>query len=279
MSWVGGRFYGDLVRWQPGEGRFAALSAAGGAGRPVPVRRGLRVVIAGGNPIVRRGVRSVVEERLPARVVAEARSGSEALAAVARARPGVVILDVRTPPCDRLAVLAKLSRSCRVVVLSHSSDPHLVVQVLDSGAVAFLVHGEYSVAELVQALVEARPSAVHLSAPSAQAALRLVGGASPRLPAAESATREQLSQREAEVMDHIARGLSNSDVARMLGLSEKTVKNHINRIFAKLQVTTRAKAIVLWLGGCVVMTGERSDVAGAAVAAAGVSEGAALRAS
>jgi DNA-binding NarL/FixJ family response regulator len=214
---------------------------------PSPGRR-LRLVIADSNPIMRRGLRSVIEEQLAAQVVAEARGGADALTTVLRTRPHAVVLDVRTPPCDRLDALPRLACLTRVIALSHSTDPHLVTRALNAGAVAFLVHGEYSTAQLVRALTEAHHARIHLSAPTATAAARLARGkARQQSPPAEAATRDQLSQREAEVMDCIARGLSNSDTARVLGLSEKTVKNHVNRIFAKLQVRTRARAIVLWL--------------------------------
>jgi DNA-binding NarL/FixJ family response regulator len=207
------------------------------------------VVVVDANPILRRGLRDVVEERLPAQVVAEACSGADGLAAVVRTRPSVVVVDVRMPPCDRLAVLPRLSRLCRVIAVSHSGEPDLVTHALGGGAVAFLVHGEYTTADILRALAEARPTAVHLSASSAVAGAPRIGGRPVHLPPPDqqAVARGRLSPREVEVMHHIARGLSNTDVAQQLGLTEKTVKNHINRIFAKLRVSSRARAIVLWL--------------------------------
>jgi len=241
--------YADLSGQYAERGPRHAV-ATGGAARPSPPEGRLRVAIVDGNPIVRRGLRSIVEERLHARVVAEACRGVEALLAVDLARPSVVALDIRASACDRLAVLPKLATVCRVVVLSHSGHPHLVRHALSSGAVAFLVHGEYSIDDLTRALVHARRNSMHLSAPSAQAAVRTTEYLRPqRLRSAATVARGQLSRREAEVMDQIARGLSNSDVATVLSLTEKTVKNYINRIFTKLEVTTRAQAIVLWLNG------------------------------
>lgn len=208
----------------------------------------LDVVVADSDPILRRGLRSVIEEWLLARVV-DARTGSEAAAAVARTRPDVLVLDVRTPPCDRLAVLPALAGVTRVVVLAQAGDPRLVAQAIQQGAVAFLVHGEYTTDELLRAIVEARRGHPHLtaSAASVRRTMRDLPPASE--PPIDATPRARLSRREAEVMDHIARGLSNPDIAEVLCLSEKTVKNHVNHIFTKLQVRTRAKAIVLWLGG------------------------------
>ncbi len=231
----------------PSTARTRQAVAARGEGQP-PLSRRLRLVIADSNPIMRHGLRGVVEDGLPARVVAEARGGVEVLATVARTRPHAVVLDVRTPPCDRLDALPRLARLTRVIAISHNADPYLVTQALAGGAVAFLVHGEYSTRQLIRAVAYARQADIHLSSPTAAgAAHRTDRAALQPSPPAASATRDQLSPRERQVMDGVARGLTNSEIARSLGVSEKTVKNHINRIFAKLQVTTRGRAIVLWL--------------------------------
>jgi DNA-binding NarL/FixJ family response regulator len=217
--------------------------------QPASLSHPLRLLIADANPIMRCGLRSILEEGLRARVVADAGSGAQALAEAKRVRPDAAVLEVRASSRDWLDALVQLARLTRVIALSHSTDPDLVTRTLDAGAVAFLVDGEYSTAQLLRAVAEANHSDVHLSFPTARAAARLTQEVpQQRLPAAQSATRDRLSCREAEVMDQIARGLANADVARCLGLSEKTVKNHVNRIFAKLHVTTRARAIVLWLG-------------------------------
>jgi DNA-binding NarL/FixJ family response regulator len=118
---------------------------------------------------------------------------------------------------------------------------------LQGGAAAFLVHGEYTTGDLLSAVVGARRDHVHLS-PSAVFAARLTEGMPVRpTPFAGPAPGSLLSDREREVMDHIARGLSNRQIAAVLSLTEKTVKNYVNRIFAKLAVSSRARAIVRWL--------------------------------
>lgn len=203
-----------------------------------------RVLVVDNDPVFCRGLRCILEEDLAAQVVV-ASTGAQAVSTTVRIRPDVLVLDVQTAaPCDRLAVLPTLARLTRVVVVACTAEPHLVARVIQQGAVGFLVHGEYTTGELLRAVVHGRRGRAVLSAPAAAAAARMLERRPPRT---APVSRSQLSGRETEVMDNIARGLSNQDIALALTLSEKTVKNYVNRIFAKLQVTTRAKAIVLWL--------------------------------
>src|SRR5256885_16099619 len=127
----------------PSTARTRQAVAARGEGQP-PLSRRLRLVIADSNPIMRHGLRGVVEDGLPARVVAEARGGVEVLATVARTRPHAVVLDVRTPPCDRLDPLPRLAPPARVIPIMHHPDPHLGPQPPAPGPRAVGIHGVYS---------------------------------------------------------------------------------------------------------------------------------------
>jgi DNA-binding NarL/FixJ family response regulator len=208
----------------------------------------LRVVVADSNWVVRRGLRSVLEDLLPV-VVAEARTSMEALAVVGRIRPDALLLVLPRPPHDPLRLLPDLAASTRVVVLADAADLPLVAAALRCGAVAFLVHGEYTTAGLLRAVLEARPERVHLS-PSADFGAELTEAMPVGSPGfAGAAFGSRLSDREREIMSYISRGLSNHQIAAALQLTEKTVKNHVNRIFPKLAVSSRAQAIVLWLSG------------------------------
>lgn len=133
----------------------------------------------------------------------------DAVAAAERLRPDVVLLGARAA-----AQTASLSRRSRVFVVS--SEPAAASGALRDGAAGHLAPGRFTVRELVEIFRDAcRPQA-------------------------------GLSARESEVMDLIASGRSNGEIARELFLSEKTVKNHVNRIYAKLGVTSRTAAIALW---------------------------------
>ena len=236
-----------------GQSRRAGSSISP-AGRPV------RVVVADRNWVFRHGLRSVLENALRIRVVAEATSSPDTLAVVRRLQPDALLLTVTRPLCDQLDTLPALARLTRVLAFAGTADCRLVTHALAAGVTAFLVHGEYSTADLHRAVLDSRPGRPHLS-PSAAVWAEASSG---RLPGPRQGVGmppgSQLTHREREIMDHIARGMSNGDIARLLHLCEKTVKNHINRIFTKLCVSSRAQAIVLWLADR--QDPERQDPAG-----------------
>ncbi len=204
----------------------------------------VRVVIANHDPVFRRGLRSFIEEYDVGRVVAEVRTQREALEAAVRLRPDVVLLGMPSALNDGLKVLPVVTRICKVLVFTDRQDAVLSAQAVRRGVAACMVRGEFGVNELLRAVsgrgsrlkAAARPRPVHATSSAGNVPSDSVLG-----------PRSQLSRRQAEVMDHMAEGADNTEIARRLVLSEKTVKNHINHIFAKLGVRNRAEAIVLWL--------------------------------
>ncbi|MEU0560443.1 response regulator transcription factor [Dactylosporangium sp. NPDC049742] len=193
------------------------------------------VLIADDNSVVRAVVREMLTGDIA--VVAEAANGAEALELARRHRPDVTLLDHRMPVRDGLSVVGAISTHSRVLMLTRSADDRTVLDAVRSGAIGFLVHGQFGPAELLHAVRAVAGGESHLSPSAARVLVAAVRQAPPR---------HGLSQREAEVMDLIARGLSNGDIAATLVLSSKTVENHVNRIFAKLGVTSRAGAIRRW---------------------------------
>ncbi len=226
---------------------------------PVP----LRVVVADDNPVVRAGLAALLAAHADLTVVAEATNGHEAHEAALRHRPDVILLDVRMPGTDGITALPHLVRVAPVLMLTYSGEPETVREALRLGAGGYLVHGEFTTDELVAAVRDISRGHPRLT-PTATAAL---AQANPELPTAPSNSRESLSQvqpdvgqstsyrsgfrlsrREAEIMDLIASGMNNQQIAAACFISEKTVKNHINRIFAKLHSTSRGEAAAKWLG-------------------------------
>ncbi|MET9432651.1 response regulator transcription factor [Streptomyces sp. NPDC006551] len=229
----------------------------------------LTVLVADDNPVVRAGLTSLLTGHPGLRVVAEAPDGRTALEATARHRPDVVLLDVRMPGMDGLTALPHLTRLAPVLMLTYSGESGVVREALRLGAGGYLVHGEFTVEELVTAVRDVREGRAHFTPTAANAVLAVVRGMEPgatahaneRVRAFErsqfgySPSQVQrdmacfgLSRREGEVMDLIASGLNNRQIADTCFISEKTVKNHINRIFAKLHSATRSEAIAAWLG-------------------------------
>ncbi|MET9625660.1 MULTISPECIES: response regulator transcription factor [unclassified Streptomyces] len=225
----------------------------------------LRVLVADDNPVVRAGLTALLGGRPDIEVVAEATNGRTAVTETERLRPDVVLLDVRMPELDGLAALPGLVRLAPVMMLTYTGESAVVREALRLGAGGYLVHGEFTAEELVTAVRDVRAGRAHFTPTAANALLGVVRGATahglplpsianslrfgiPSSQAQRNVAQFGLSVREAEVMDLIASGMSNRQIADTCFISEKTVKNHINRIFAKLHSRTRSEAIAAWLG-------------------------------
>ncbi|KUM77693.1 response regulator [Streptomyces griseorubiginosus] len=248
---------------------FALLPTA----PPTPV---VRIVVADDNPVVRAGLTALLSGHEGITVVAEAADGREAYEAASRHRPDVILLDVRMPGVDGLSVLPYLVPIAPVLMLTYSGEPETVREALRGGADGYLVHGEFTTDQLAAAVRDTAQGVTHLTPTAASAVLQELRDANahaqqPAPPpfsltsskvlsqlqpsvgqsvgrSSSDRSRFQLSAREAEIMNLIASGMTNQQIAAACFISEKTVKNHINRIFAKLHSTSRAEAAAKWLG-------------------------------
>ncbi|MFJ6794662.1 response regulator [Streptomyces sp. NPDC091268] len=215
----------------------------------------LSVLIADDNPVVRAGLAALLATAPDLEVVAQAADGREALRLTRLHAPDVVLLDVRMPGVDGISALPHLVRLAPVLMLTYSREAEIVREALLLGAGGYLVHGEFTPDHLVTAVRDVCAGRAHFSPTAATAVLaelrtpshaqRNVAQSSERL---HNSMAFGLSSREVEIMDLIASGMSNQQIAATCFISEKTVKNHINRIFAKLRSTTRSEAIARWLG-------------------------------
>jgi DNA-binding NarL/FixJ family response regulator len=205
----------------------------------------LRVIVADDNAVVRSGLVSLLEAG-GVEVVGEVCDGEKAITLTERLRPDLVLLDVRMPLMDGVTATRQLAKTTRVLMLTYTDTPEIIRAAIGNGAAGYLVHGTFTPEELLGAVREVAGGANSLS-PAAVAVL--VGAvrnqaAPPQLPG----SRFGLSAREIEVMELVAQGYPNGTIAARLFLADKTIKNHVNHIYAKLGVTTRAAAIALWLG-------------------------------
>ena len=216
-------------------------AAADGAQAP-------RVVIADDQTLVRGGFRLILNSAgIP--VVAEAANGREAIAATLKHRPDVVLMDIRMPEMDGLEATRRIIASqggradVRIIILTTFDLDQYVYAALSAGASGFLLK-DVSPEHLIAA-VQLVLSGDALLAPSITR--RLVERFAPREVASGRANGDvsALTPRELEVLGLIARGLSNSELAAALTLSEATVKTHVARILAKLQLRDRVQAVVL----------------------------------
>jgi DNA-binding NarL/FixJ family response regulator len=209
----------------------------------------ITVLIVDDNDVIRMGLRSLLEAVGAAQVVGEANNGKVALERARELRPQVTLLDVRMPVMGGLEAVKPLAALTKVLMMTYADDDEVVAAAIRSGASGYLVHGQFGPDELGEAVRRVAAGGSALSpavAPALFDAVRSNETTAP--PTAREDVRTQLTQREAEILDHIARGLSNADIAQTLFVDEKTVKNHINRAYAKLHVGNRGEAIATWLG-------------------------------
>ena len=211
---------------------------------PTLVDQPITVVLVDGNPLARLAGSNLLEQSSAIRVVGEAIDACEAIERSRRLRPQVVVLDVVSPDHANLDALPELARHAAVLVVTSCTDPTTVRRAVRGGATGYLVHGQFDIAGLHQAVQATARGRTSLSPQAVDALIDLVR-ADPEPPTPPAAL---LSERETEVMDHIVRGTGNAEIAGVLHLSEKTVRNHVNHIYAKLGVRTRAQAIAMWLG-------------------------------
>ena len=209
----------------------------------------IRVLIADDQRVVRDGLRMLVGLIDDVEVVGTACDGAEAIRLAEEHRPDVVLMDLRMPGTDGIAATADLRQrlpSTRVLVLTTYVDEDAIVPALQAGARGYLTKD--ASAEQIEAAIHAvHAGQTHLD-PAVQerlvtAVLSRPPAAGPAVPGRENKPPGGLTAREAEVLTLIAQGLSNSEIAGRLMVSETTVKSHINHLFAKTGVRDRAQAV------------------------------------
>jgi DNA-binding NarL/FixJ family response regulator len=197
----------------------------------------VRVLIVDDHPIVRDGLRGILEGTPGFAVVGEASNGDEAVTRTEALRPDVVLMDLRMPGSDGVSAIKRLTQRglpARVLVLTTYDTDSDVLPAIEAGATGYLLK-DCPRAELLRAV---RAAARGEAALSPSVATRLLGQV--RAPA-----REPLSHRELDVLALVARGSSNRDTAARLFISEATVKTHLLHIYAKFGVNDRAAAVAI----------------------------------
>lgn len=195
----------------------------------------ITILLVDDHPVVRHGLRGMLESEPDLSVVGEAASGAEGVELTAALDPDIILMDLRMPGMDGVqATAAILSRTpqARILILTTYETDRDILRAIEAGAGGYLLK-DASAAELARA-VRAAARGETVLAPSV--ASTLVRQA--RLPAAPS-----LSAREAEVLRLVSRGFANAEIGRELHVSESTVKTFLQRAYAKLGVDDRAAAV------------------------------------
>jgi DNA-binding NarL/FixJ family response regulator len=197
----------------------------------------IRVVVADDHAVVRGGLEQLLSTASDIELVASASGGGEAVELVARERPDVVLMDLSMPEIDGAEATRRILVSdpaARVVVLTSFADDRHIAEALRAGAIGYVLkHAEPD--ELLGAIRAAAAGDAPLDPKAARVLLD-----SRRL-----RSDQQLSGREEEVLRLVAAGLANKQIARRLGIAERTVKAHLTNIFARIEVSDRTQA-ALW---------------------------------
>ncbi|ARD40744.1 nitrate/nitrite response regulator protein NarP [Edwardsiella ictaluri] len=207
---------------------------------PTSTTAPFRVMIVDDHPLMRRGVRQLLELDSVFSVVAEASNGSEAIALAGRSQPDLILLDLNMKGLsglDTLKALRSEGIDARIIILTVSDARSDVYALVDAGADSYLLKDSEPEALLAQIRQAAEGRSVFSESVSAYLSTR-----------SEIADPlADLTERELDVLQEVARGMSNKQIAAQLHISEETVKVHIRNLLRKLNVRSRVAATVLYL--------------------------------
>ncbi len=196
--------------------------------------RKIRVVLADDHPVVRNGLAAIVDQQADMEVVAEAGDGDEAIALYTRFRPDVMVLDLRMPKRDGVAVVQQVMEGnpkARLLIMTTYDGDEDIFRCLSQGAKGYLLKDapRQEILFAIRAVSEDRP---YTSSSIAAKALQRMG-------------KPSLTQRELDVLQLVALGRSNKDIARRLTITEGTAKTHVKSILTKLDAISRTEAVAV----------------------------------
>jgi DNA-binding NarL/FixJ family response regulator len=202
----------------------------------------IRLFIADDHALFREGLRALLSATADIICVGEAATGDEALRQIDESRPDVVLMDINMPGINGIEATRRILRASPelgIIVVTMLEDDASIFAAMRAGARGYVLKGANH-HELLQAIRAVAEGQV-LFGPAV--ATRITQFFARALPNGAEEPLAELSQREREILDLIARHYTNPEIAQQLGISEKTIRNHVSNIFNKLQVATRAQAI------------------------------------
>jgi DNA-binding NarL/FixJ family response regulator len=203
----------------------------------------IRIVIADDHAVVREGLRAVLGSEVDMEVVGEAATGEEVVERATELKPDVILMDIQMPNVNGIEATRRILEAkpeVGIVVLTMFEDDDSVFSAMRAGARGYVLKGAPP-SEILKVVRAVAAGEAHFGA---EIAKRFVDFFSTPTPASREETFPELTAREREILDLIARGHTNARIAAHLFVSPKTVGNHISHIFTKLQVADRAHAII-----------------------------------
>ncbi len=202
------------------------------------------IVLADDHPIVRQGLRTLLEQEAHCQVVGEAADGLTATELIERLRPDIAILDVQMPDLDGLEVARRVATSApetRVIMLSMHSDEPIVLDALHSGALGYVLKGS-ATTDLVEAVRAVSAGQRFLSAPLAERALDAYAREGAKSGRALD-RYDLLTRREREALQLAAQGLTNAEIGERLSISPRTAETHRANLLRKLGLQSQAELL------------------------------------
>jgi len=199
----------------------------------------IRVLVVDDHVVVRRGIRALLATVDEVQVVGEAQDGQEALAKIEALRPDVILLDLLMPRMDGIEVTRRTMAKdpeARILVLTSFAADDKVFPAIKAGAIGYLLK-DTGPDELVKAIHQVHRGESSLSPAVARKVLQEISR-----PVSQPLTTEPLTGREVEVLQIVARGMSNQEIAAELMISEATVRTHVSNILSKLHLASRTQA-------------------------------------
>jgi DNA-binding NarL/FixJ family response regulator len=218
----------------------------------------IRVLIADDQELVRTGFRMILTAAGDIEVVGEAANGQDAVAEARASSPDVVLMDVRMPVLDGISATREIIRRSgadapRIVILTTFDLDQYVYDALRAGASGFLLK-DLPAAQLVAGVRTAADGAALLAPAITRRLIEQFAAPPPEPPPG----LDDLTPRELEIMRHVARGMSNLEIANELIIGEATVKTHVARVLMKLGLRDRVQAVVLAYEAGIVVPGKRA---------------------
>ena len=200
----------------------------------------IRIVIVDDHPVVREGIGAMLKREPDFKIVGEASNGLEAIEKVRELSPDVVLMDLRMPELDGVEAITRIkaeNQDVKFIILTTYSDDEYIFRGIAAGARAYLLK-DAPREELFRAIRTISKGESLIQPVVASRLLDRLAELSKKTPASET-----LSEREIEVLQLMAKGVSNKDIADQLSITQSTVKTHITSIFQKLNVTSRTEAV------------------------------------